>query len=432
MKKILLLISFFVPFNTYSQSYLISFAGTGESTIVNTVIAENLTKGSSVTLNGSDILRLNVITGLRQETREVSGNLIIYPNPSANKSRIEVFPPVSGNAIISVTELTGRVIAQVQMNLEVSRQEFTLTGLNKGVYLISVKGSKYAFCGKIISTINQGNNAKIEREPVSTDQVYQSKVGNTGKGTEVFVDMDYSSGDLIKFTGISGNYSTVMVDNPTLDKTISFNFVLCEDGDNNYYPVVEIGTQTWMAANLKTTKYSDGTIIPFINTTNGWDILIETDKAFCYLLDNISNANIYGALYTWTAAMNGAASTNSNPSGVQGVCPTGWHLPSVDEWSTLVNFLGGSTLAGGKLKETSTSHWNPNTGATNESGFTAIPGGFREDWAWQGINIIGGWWSSTENNLNNGWSRWADASSISVTSYSSNKKYGFSVRCLKN
>jgi uncharacterized protein (TIGR02145 family) len=427
MKKYLLIIGLFSSIYVFPQSYLITFEGTGESTNVGTVTAENLTKGSSVTLSGSDVLRLNVITGVNQENRGESGSLKIYPNPFVGSSRIEIFPAFPGDAIITVNDLTGRMIAQTKMYLDASQNELILTGLKKGFFLVTIRGSNYNLSGRLLSIVNQGNDVRIKNVSTYHDQIVGSKATSENKGVKGYVDMDYSAGNLIKFTGISGNYSTVKVDNPTQDKIISFNFVNCKDGDNNYYRVVGIGTQTWMAENLKTTKYSDGMSIPFVNTTNGWDILIETDKAFCYLLDNVSNANVYGALYTWAAAMNGAVSSNSNPSGVQGACPTGWHLPSVDEWTYMINYLGGSSLAGGKLKETGTSHWNSNIGATNASGFTAIPGGFRDDWAWFGINNIGGYWSAT-----NGMSRWTDAASIAVTSYTSNKKYGFSVRCLKD
>ena len=152
----------------------------------------------------------------------------------------------------------------------------------------------------------------------------------------------------------------------------------CEDGDGNLYATTTIGTQVWMAENLRTTKYADGTAIPLVNTNATWNALTATSKAYCWYNDDIGNKATYGALYTWAAAMNGAASSADNPSTIQGVCPTGWHLPSDEEWTELTYYLGGESVAGGKLKETGTTHWNsPNTGATNETGFTALPGGYR-------------------------------------------------------
>ncbi len=161
------------------------------------------------------------------------------------------------------------------------------------------------------------------------------------------------------------------------------------DYDGNTYNWIGIGKQAWMAENLKTTRYADGSAIPHVEGTTEWDNLTVTDKAYCWYNNSTANRDTYGGLYTWAAAMNGAASSDANPSGVQGVCPDGWHLPSDAEWKELEMFLGMSqaeaddtgwrgTDEGGKLKEAGTTHWNsPNTGATNESGFTALPGGCR-------------------------------------------------------
>jgi uncharacterized protein (TIGR02145 family) len=119
--------------------------------------------------------------------------------------------------------------------------------------------------------------------------------------------------------------------------------------DGQVYKWVKIGNQVWMAENLN------------YETPNSW-----------WYDNNSANGDIYGRLYTWAAAMNGESSSNSVPSGVQGVCPDGWHLPSDAEWTVLTDYLGGESVAGGKMKEAGTVHWNsPNTGATNSSGFTA-------------------------------------------------------------
>jgi uncharacterized protein (TIGR02145 family) len=132
------------------------------------------------------------------------------------------------------------------------------------------------------------------------------------------------------------------------------------DIEGNVYKTVKIGNQWWMAENLKTTKYNDGTAIPY---STGWG---ELDGAYCWYNNDISYKNPYGALYNWYAVNTGK------------LCPTGWHVPSIDDWKTLTDYLGGGDNAGGKLKETGTVHWgSPNLGATNESGFTALPGGYR-------------------------------------------------------
>lgn len=137
------------------------------------------------------------------------------------------------------------------------------------------------------------------------------------------------------------------------------------DIEGNTYKTVIIGDQVWMAENLKTTKYRDGTSIPLVTDGNTWGE-IKT-PAYCNYNNDINYVATYGRLY------NGWAAIETN-----GICPSGWHVPSAKEWNILINLLGGKQLAGAKLKEAGTTHWNaPNSDATNESGFTALPGGIR-------------------------------------------------------
>ena len=191
------------------------------------------------------------------------------------------------------------------------------------------------------------------------------------------------------------------------------------DIDGNVYNTIGIGTQIWMKENLKTTKLNDGTAIPNVTTWGEWAGL--STPAYCwYNNDSPSYKNIYGALYNWHTV-------NTNK-----LCPSGWHVPSHDEWTVLESYLGGSALAGGKLKEAGIVHWtSPNTGATNESGFTALPGGFRygSDAFMQGE---GRWWSSTLWSSDAAWELFllndSSASTIGVTPMI----LGGSVRCVKN
>jgi uncharacterized protein (TIGR02145 family) len=207
------------------------------------------------------------------------------------------------------------------------------------------------------------------------------------------------------------------------------------DVDGNKYKTIGIGNQTWMAENLRTTHYADGSTIPLVTGDDNWDALTYADKAYCWFNnDSVSNARTYGALYTWSAAMNGAVSSSSSPSGIQGVCPVGWHLPSDQEWTTLTDYLGGLDVAGAKLKETGVSHWrSPNAIATNESGFTALPGGHRSyDAVWWDFNDLGFWWSSTEEDYYRRWYRVIVSTETTAEMYrrSSKDQDGFSVRCV--
>lgn len=211
------------------------------------------------------------------------------------------------------------------------------------------------------------------------------------------------------------------------------------DRDGNVYESVLIGDQCWMAQNLRVTKFPDGTLIPQIHEIDKWVKLRPNgiDDAFCYYNNNQNKeAEEYGALYTWAAAMgDNAVSSDLNPSGVQGVCPKGWHLPSDAEWDQLVQFVGGDFEAGGRLKEYGNEHWfSPNSGGDNSSGFTALPGGYRYyiDGTFNQMGYNGFFWSSTESAGSMAWYRSLSNEQKEVSRYDSDKSYGFSVRCIKD
>jgi uncharacterized protein (TIGR02145 family) len=187
------------------------------------------------------------------------------------------------------------------------------------------------------------------------------------------------------------------------------------DKDGNEYKTIEIDGRVWMAENLKTTKYNDGSDIPMVTNDTEWSGL--NTPAYCwYDNDKASYGDTYGALYNWYAVSTGK------------LCPTGWHVPTDAEWTGLTDFLGGEAIAGGKLKETGTSHWNsPNTGASDEVGFTALPGGFR-DTRFSNLGVLGYWWTSTEGPMR----RRLNFEYANVHRDNSNYFYGFSVRCIKN
>jgi len=214
------------------------------------------------------------------------------------------------------------------------------------------------------------------------------------------------------------------------------------DIDGNIYNTVTIGTQTWMTENLKTTRYSDGTPINLVNTISAWDALTTSSKAYCWYNDDIINKDLNGALYTWVAAMNGAGASTSIPSAVQGVCPTGWHLPSWNEWGVLIKYLDPSSnpatwlessIAGGIMKETGTTHWqSPNTGATNGYGFTALPSGGRGgDGHFLSLGTEGLWWSATEFGSGHTRVEKVGYNTSSNSMYSTPWDCGISVRCIQ-
>jgi len=193
------------------------------------------------------------------------------------------------------------------------------------------------------------------------------------------------------------------------------------DIDGNVYHTVTIGTQTWMVENLKVTRYRNGDSIP--NVTNGTEWSNLTTGAYCDYQNSSGNSEIYGKLYNWHAV---ADSRN--------IAPTGWHVASDAEWTTLTTFLGGEDVAGDKLKEKGTAHWlSPNEGATNETGFKALPAGGRStNGIFGDLGNSAYFWSSTEDNGSSAWYRYHRYGYSGVYRTSSSKVYGFSVRCLKN
>ena len=206
-----------------------------------------------------------------------------------------------------------------------------------------------------------------------------------------------------------------------------------KDIDGNVYNTVVIGTQVWMKENLKTTRYNDGTSIPNVTNDTQW-VNLTTGAYSWYKNDSATYKNPYGALYNWYAVETGK------------LCPTGWHVASDEDWTTLIYYLGGYNITGGKLKDADTTYWrSPNKEATNESGFTAVAGGWREtNGRFGGLNFYAFWWTSTyepgpsliplnKDNQAGPWMRviFSDQNSIKKNNCFS-KRMGFSVRCIKD
>jgi uncharacterized protein (TIGR02145 family) len=193
------------------------------------------------------------------------------------------------------------------------------------------------------------------------------------------------------------------------------------DVEGNIYKTVRIGTQVWMAENLKTTKYNDETNIPLVTDSVAWRNL--RTPAYCiYNKNDTSYKRTYGLLY------NGFATDSGK------VCPTGWHIPAKEDWQKLREFLADSVSEGGRLKESGTEHWkSPNQGATNISGFAALPGGMRYfEGSFTAILYYTCFWSSTDIDQADKWflSLYYDDAKINISHVS--KKHGFSVRCIKD
>jgi uncharacterized protein (TIGR02145 family) len=199
------------------------------------------------------------------------------------------------------------------------------------------------------------------------------------------------------------------------------------DDEGNVYQTVKIGSQWWMAENLRSTKYRNGDPIPNVTNSADWASL-TTPGYCCYGNDFHTYGNDYGLLYNWFT-------TDPASNGGREIAPEGWHIPSRQEFSTLINTLGGLNEAGGKMKESGMTHWRPpNTGATNASGFTGLPAGIRGyvDGTFKYIGDFGHWWSRTPSDGNKAWNIGLFFLEYSVDQSPSVKKLGFSIRCIKD
>jgi uncharacterized protein (TIGR02145 family) len=208
------------------------------------------------------------------------------------------------------------------------------------------------------------------------------------------------------------NYNT-----QTCEVSVTVILPKVKDGDGNTYESVLIGNQIWMKENLRTTSYNDGTLIPNLTANPAWVAL--TTPGYCWYNNDLSTKATYGALYNWYAVTNG-------------ILAEGWHVPTDAEWDTLANVLGGATVAGGKLK--ATTRWaSSNTVATNESGFSALPGGFRN---YIGLffdqSNYGYWWSASVGSAPNAYYRNLAYDDSTLYKYSDSKVCGFSVRLVRD
>jgi len=220
---------------------------------------------------------------------------------------------------------------------------------------------------------------------------------------------------------------------------------LLKDYDGNVYNTVLIGEQVWMAENLRVTHYADGTPIPLVTDVTEWEALTMEDRAYTFLSNDPGNADPWGAFYTWSTVTDGVSS-NTNPSNVQGVCPDGWHVPSDAEWQELELYLGMSpadtsltgslgTDEGGKLKATGYDYFiSPNTGATNETGFTGIAAGNRTFTlpGFDNHKKYGVYWTSRKGTGDNAKTHMLYYNKATIGRNDNENRSGFSCRCVKD
>jgi uncharacterized protein (TIGR02145 family) len=318
------------------------------------------------------------------------------------------------------------VASSIELLSERNQTALIETELAKPVEVLikDLSGNVYAGLD-VYFTVSEGS---VSSNKVTTNKDGKAStiwtLGNT-EGTQTLVIKAYGADGT---TFLSGAPMTI-----SANAKLEANVVI--DIEGNIYDIVSIGNQVWMAENLKTTKYPNGIAIPHIKDDLTWGNLSDNgnDDSYCYYrsITHIHN----DVLYTWAAAMgDNVESSTTNITTIQGVCPDNWHLPSETEWQELVDFLNGPEVAGGKMKKTGTDYWtSPNTGATNESGFSALPLGCRTSLgSFIAEGFDGFWWSSSKVSETNAWNIVLSYHHVDVLYDNSLMSYGFSVRCVKD
>jgi uncharacterized protein (TIGR02145 family) len=425
---LLLIIILFLLKNINAQDYLISFAGTGASNTVDSVKIDNITQCKSKTISGFSTLHLTGTIGIKETGKNVENRIRIYPAPMTDNCSIEFESASTVNATIELYDITGRRIIKEKARLTGGIHTYNISGLSSGVYFLRVNTGTFSNSSIIVCINTRNNHLQINYKGVLAFDKYLSPlsktsiVNNSGKKSDI-IEMQYTAGDRLKFTGFFGGvYRTIFMLIPANSQTITFNFVNCTDADGNHYSVLQAGAQMWMAENLKTTKYNNSENIPNVSSNSAWSIL--STGAYCNYKNtvNIDTINTYGRLYNWFTVIDG-----------RNISPAGWHVASDNEWISLINYLGGASYAGGKLKENCSALWQyPNTGATNEIGFTALPGGYR--FLNGTFDEMGGWsiWWTSTSSVSGAYNRAVFYDQYVLDGEASDRRDGFAVRCIKD
>ena len=446
----------------FAQTVSVTFTGRDAQNHylpLNRVVVSNLTKGWQETLTWPDTVLVMTTTGIGDVETQNFASLHLSqnnPNPFDGTTFVNLNVAEQGDVELVLTDIVGRIVgANNYSPLQPGTHEIRITLSTPGLYFLTAHQNGRTSSVKMVNRGNGGGNAIAFAGIVGANNdspLPQPKHVHRGA-----TDNPFDLGDQMEYVGytmqngveaMSGHVTQAQNASQTVVLTFG-DGLLCPgmptvtDIDGNVYNTVQIGGQCWMRENLRTTHYSDGTAIP-VDTT-----LSYTEPHYCdYTASNIPLSE-RGYLYNWSAAMHGTASSNAVPSGVQGVCPVGWHLPSDAEWTQFTNYMSsqvaytcGSSTNNIAKALASTMWWESYSGecfpgdqsvtANNSSCFGVVPAGtYREEFGHVGEQ--GGFWSSTEDTS-------GYAAQIRIAGYRNaylvnggvNKDYYYSVRCLRD
>jgi uncharacterized protein (TIGR02145 family) len=369
-------------------------------------------------------------------------------NDEVDEVTVALYSPSNVNQAVTTTTVVlatnGTITAQFDTTLLTESQYYIAIQHKNSIKTWSatpvaiINGTTYDFT--TAASQAYGNN-QIEVAP-GIYAIYSGDMNQDGTINEadlpIFTTANTTAAHGYVVSDLNGDGSVDLLDYPIYKNNAAASIIENRPVIIASLPSVTIGTQVWQSSNLDVATYSDGTLIPQVTDPTAWANL--TSGAWCYYNNDPANGAIYGKLYNWyaVAGIYDAASLD-NPTLRKQLAPQGWHVPTDAEWATLTTFLGGESVAGGKMKAIGTSLWqSPNTDATNSSGFAGLPGGCRNFiglYNGTPFNYLGNFgycWSSIEDVTSLAWSYYLHYTSSYVGKTNSHKKNGFSVRCLRD
>jgi uncharacterized protein (TIGR02145 family) len=408
-----------------AQDLNITFTATGEATVIDSVTALNMRTNQQITIPGDATLILRFTTGIPYSEAPES-RMVIFPNPFSGDSRVVIGLARYQKACVTVYNLIGLPIARTEELFEPGEHEFALTVKENGIYTVVVETPNELRSSKAVCLASSSRENSLRYLGGIAGQLTKSglqPVLNNPSGYE----LEYSTGDVIHYTCYSGVMTTIFTDTPAESDNHEVAFVYCTDPDGRHYKTVRIGNQTWMIENLA--------YLPSVSPSSNGSDTSPYYYVWGYNGTSVSDANkeanytTYGVLYNWEAAKT--------------ACPSGWHLPSDEEWKILEEHLGMSESDAASMgwrysgdvckKLKSKSGWYDNGNGNNASGMCVLPGGYRyEDGGFYSSGRYAYFWSSTDHGSALAWFRYLYYGYNGVSRVYEDRRNGFSVRCLKN
>ncbi|MFA6482922.1 MAG: FISUMP domain-containing protein [Bacteroidales bacterium] len=394
----------------YGQDISVTFTGTGAATQIDSVKATNLTTNQRVTFPGKETLVLNANTGI-PTVSNLTHTGIVYPNPFVGSTTFSMAVQQPQRVYLRIQNQIGQVVAQTKVWVQPGNNEFALIVNTAGIYMVSLTADQGTASINLICTDASESENRIQYLGAGPNNHHQPGL----KTSQTGYTLGYKSGEIILYKCYSGIYTTIVTDSPTTSKHYKVEFIACTDPDGKNYSIINIGGQRWMAENLA--------FLPSVSLPSSGSDLSPLYYVYGYFGTSVEEAKAspnyatYGVMYNWDAAKT--------------ACPPGWHLPSYPSLLTLTNILGAT--AGGDMKETGTEHWHsPNAGATNASGFSALPGGgCHYSFGFYSLGYTASFWSSTDAYYD-AWCQPLIFDSDGSGQGMSHREEGYSVRCLKD